>query len=117
MITANETKIRMIAEPQWWRIALFDFVDDFRYHKNPAAVEEPFVLGNEQQDAILASVVETLCDELSIPIPDWLSKVPACRAPYFVSKMDSLKAFSILESPVHFRIRKIFVCDNFLFRV
>lgn len=117
MITAVETKNRMFTEPKWWRIALFDFVDDFRYYKNADAVKQPFVLGDEQQDAVLASVIETLCDELSISIPDWLAKVPACREPYFISKMESLKAFSILESPVHFRLRKIFVCDNFLFRV
>ena len=117
MITAKETKIRMNDEPRWWKIALFDFVDDFRYHKNSAAVAEPFEIGDERKDAVLASVIETLCDELSISVPDWVSRIPACREPYFLSEMETLKAFSILESPVHFRLRKIFVCDNFLFRV
>ena len=117
MITARETKLRMNDDPRWWKIALMDFVDDFRYHRDPEAIEESFDLGDEEKDAVLAATIETLCDELKIPIPEWLRDVPACREPRFLSKMDSIKAFSLAESPVHFRVRKVFVCDNFLFRV
>ena len=67
--TARETKQRMIDDPQWWKIALFDFVDDFRYHQDPIAISEPFELGDEQKDAVLASTIETLCDEMKSPSP------------------------------------------------
>jgi hypothetical protein len=117
MITAKETKQRMIDEPRWWKVALMDLVDDFRYHKDPAAIAEPFELGDEEKDAVLAATIETLCDELDIEIPAWLEKVPPCGEPCFLSSIESLKAFSLVESPVHFRIRKIFVTDNFLSRV
>lgn len=117
MITAYETKDRFNVEPRWWKIALFDFVDDFRYHKDPAAIETPFELGDEEKDAVFAGVIETLCDELGIDIPDWLHDVPASRTPIFLSRMQSLKSFSIVESPSRFRLRKVFVGDNFLFRV
>ena len=117
MITARETKQRMQDDPRWWKIALMDFVDDFRHHRDPAAVSEAFHLDDEEKDAVLAGTIETLCDELELPIPKWLGKVPACREPQFLSSIESIKAFSLAESPVHFRVRKVFVCDNFLFRV
>lgn len=117
MITARETKQRMLDEPRWWKIALMDFVDDFRYHRDSSAIAQPFELSEEGKDAVLAGTIETLCDEMAIRIPKWLDNVPACREPLFLSRAETLKAFSLAESPVHFRLRKVFVMENFLFRV
>lgn len=94
-----------------------DFVDDFRKSKDAVAVSEPFLLDDERIDAVLAGVIETLCDELTIPVPGWLDDVPSCREPYFISGMDNLKATAIVESPLRFRMRKVFVMENFLHRV
>jgi hypothetical protein len=117
MITAHDTKQRMKADPRWWKIALMDFVDDFRYYRDPAAIAQPFQLDDEEKDAVLAATIETLCDEMNIEIPNWLEDVPASREPVFLSRVEGLKAFSLAESPVHFRVRRVFVGDNFLFRV
>ncbi len=117
MISAAETKLKFDEDPKWWKIPLMDFVDDFRYHKNAEAISEPFELGDEDKDAVLAGVIETLCDELAIPIPKWLNGVPPCRKPIFLSRMESLKAITIVECPVRLRLRKVFVGENFLFRV
>jgi len=94
-----------------------EFVDDFRYYKDPQAVAEPFELSDQKMDALLASMAESLCDEMGIEPPEWLARVPACREPYFVGGLENLKAISIVESPLRFRIRKIFVLENFLSRV
>ncbi len=117
MNSAVETKKRFVAEPRWWKIALMDFVDDFRCYKDEKMIAEPFELGDEEKDAVLAGVIETLCDELGIAIPLWLHDVPPCTEPNFLSRMESLKAISIVESPIRLRLRNIFVLDNFLFRV
>jgi hypothetical protein len=117
MLTLRETKERMTAEPAHWRVHLMNFVDDFRYYKDPRAVAEPFALTDERFDALLASTAEALCDELGLPAPAWLSEVPACGEPYFVGGLENLKAISIVQSPLRFRIRKIFVLENFLSRV
>jgi hypothetical protein len=117
MITAAQTKQRIDAEPRWWKVALMDFVDDFRRNRDPAAVAEPFTLDDERRDAVLAGVIESLCDEMDLSIPSWLEKVPPCSKPYFVSELENLKAISIVETPVRFRIRKVFVLENFLERV
>ena len=117
MITVAETKRRFVADPRWWKIPLMDFVDDFRHYKDETAIAEPFDLGDDEKDAVFAGVIETLCDELKIPIPAWLADVPPCSKPLFLSRMESLKAISIVESPVRLRLRKVFVFKNFLHRV
>ena len=94
-----------------------DFVDDFRKRKDPRMVEQPFTFNHERFDALLASVTHYLCDELKISVPGWVYDVPVCRAPWFVSGLENLKAIAIVESPAHFRLRKIFVLSNFLSRV
>lgn len=116
MITLQEVKQRASLDPQNWAIFLMDFVDDFRYYKNPAALAEPLQPADSRIDALLASTAEYLCDELGLAPPDWLATVPACQTPWFVSGMENLKAIALAESPLRFRIRKIFVLENFLSR-
>ena len=117
MITLKETRQQIEEEPQHWCVHLMNFVDDFRYHKDLGALAEPFVPGERKMDALLASTAEALCDESGFEPPSWLAKIPECEQPYFVGELEKLKAISIVESPLRFRIRKIFVLENFLSRV
>ena len=117
MITISEVKEEISRDPKHWCVHLMSFVDDLRYYRDPRAIAEPFEMTDERTDALLASTVEYLCDELGLEHPPWLALVPACSIPYFVSGLENLKAISIVESPLRFRIRKIFVLENFLFRV
>lgn len=117
MITLNQVRQQINDDEANWRIYLMDFVDDFRRQKSPDPVAEPFIKAGDRMDSLLASTAESLCDELDLGVPSWLSEIPACPDPYFVSGLDGLKAFALLQSPLRFRIRKIFVLENFLFRV
>lgn len=117
MITAVETKEKFLDNSRSWKITLMDFVDDFRQQKDLGAIAEPFELCDERKDAILASTIETLCDEMKLSIPEWLYEVPSCKHPYFVAEDDDLMATAIVESPIPFRLRKVFVLENFLHRV
>lgn len=117
MNSIKETKAKITAQPQHWRIWLMDFVDDFRYYKDPGMIIDPFALNENKIDALLASTVESLCDELKIDLPSWLIKVPACDEPYFVSGIENLKASALVQSPVRFKVRQIFVMEDFLTRV
>lgn len=116
MTTLSELKRQIIANPSTWSLYLMDFVDDFRRHKDAKVVNDPFVIDSERIDAILASTAEYLCDEQGIQPPEWLTTVPACRKPWFVAGVENLKAIALAESPLRFRIRKIFVLENFLSR-
>lgn len=118
MISVRETYDLMRRHPQNRDIYLMDFVDDFRHYRDAEAIREPFVTGyNDQEEAMMAGVVEYLCDEIGMEIPEWTSDIPACKDPYFRHGMESLKAISVVESPLRFRIRKVFVLENFLDRV
>src|SRR6266511_3801604 len=97
MVTLKQVKRKIKDDPMNWSVHLMDFVDDFRYYRDQRMIEEPF--------------------ELEIKPPEWILAVPAPRDPWFVSGMESLKAIALVESPLPFRLRKIFVLENFLSRV
>ena len=77
----------MKGEPKHWRVWLMDFVDDFRYYKNAEMIAEPFELSDDKIDALLASTVEYLCDELNIELPEWLSEIPSCDEPFLSQEL------------------------------
>jgi hypothetical protein len=54
---------------------------------------------------------------LKIEPSEWILAVPAVRRAWFVSGMENLKAIALVESPLPFRRRKVFVLENFLSRV
>ena len=115
--TIQETKLAMLKSGENWRIPFMEFVDDFRSTHDHSLIEQPFSISDENIDSLLASTIEYLCDELGIETPNWVWEIPSCREPWFVSGYENLKAITIVESPVFFRRRKIFVLSNFLFRV
>jgi len=117
MKTISETKAEILAAKKHWRIPFMEFVDDFRYYRNSAIIEKPFELNHEKFDALLASTIEYLCNEQQMDTPDWVWNVPSCKEPWFVAGVENIKAFAIVESPVYFRRRQIFVLENFLSRV
>jgi hypothetical protein len=117
MITLNETQQRILSNPEHWSVCLMDFVDDFRYFRDIRAVQEPIVLTGDRMDALLAATAETLCKEMDLEAPDWLTRVPPCEIPWFVAGLENLKAIALAESPLPFRWRKIFVTEGFLSRV
>ncbi len=55
MIILPDTKRAIELDPQHWYVPLMDFVDDFRYRRDPSAVAEPFALTDEHTDALLAA--------------------------------------------------------------
>lgn len=116
MITLKETHAAVLQNPTQWRVPLMDFVDDFRQHRDILALQDPFSLGDPPLDALLASTAESLCREMNLLPPPWLADVPATPKAWFVSGFDSLHAIALAESPADFRLRKIFVLENFLSR-
>lgn len=116
MKTLVDLKQQVAANPTTWSLYLMDFVDDFRRTKDIQMVSAPFAQDNERIDALLASTAEYLCDEQAVQPPSWLAMVPACHKPWFVAGVENLKAIALAESPLRFRIRKIFVLENFLSR-
>jgi len=116
-MSLRELKNQIEQDPEHWKLSFMQFVDDFRHDKELSALREPFDGPAGRWDALLASTAETLCRESGLEPPSWLWRVPACKEPWFVSGLENLKAIALAESPLPFRLRKIFVLDNFLSRV
>ncbi len=99
-----------------WKIQFANFLDDLR-RGDIIITKKPALFQNEKKlSALLASSIEAICYERGLPFPAWTQQVPALDKPWFVSGMESLKACALVESPVFFRHRNIFVLNNFLSR-
>lgn len=101
-----------------WKTHLFDLVDEYRRTADGRLVIlPPPSFSDRRLRALLASTVRTLSEELGVSTPRWATLRYFIPTPWFVSGMNSLKASTLLESPLHFRANNIFVHSNFLSRV
>lgn len=100
-----------------WKLWLFNFVDAFREQKDPSYISTPPAYDlSEKVRALISSTVEALCEELKIAIPWWCLAINPLAEPWFVAGIENLKTAALLESPIYFRKRNIFVLENFLAR-
>ena len=111
--------IRMLSDGfASWPLHLFNFVDAFRTSRNEALIRAaPVDAIDARIKTLLTSTVEALCNELGVRTPAWCAGIAALDEPWFVAGIESLKAIALVESPVQFRKRNIFVLGNFLDRV
>jgi len=100
--------------------ALREFLDEFyaadRRRRLAALAPEPVRL-SPIHDAYLAAVAEHLSLEYSLEVPGW-SEDPGrvLDRPFFAGGMEGLKALLLVESPLAFRRRNIFVSHDALDR-
>ena len=109
---------RILADgPASWPLHLFNFVDSFRRFPDESLIHMP-PADNLQNPlkCLLTATVETLCAESNMEQPGWCRGILCLKDPWFVAGVENLKAMSLVESPVRFRKRNIFVLENFLDR-
>jgi hypothetical protein len=100
--------------------ALREFLDAFYLGaplmRRAALAAEPARLA-PVKDAYLAAVAEHLALRFELDTPPW-TEAPHrfLREPYFAGGMESLKAILLVESPLAFRRRNIFVSADALSR-
>jgi hypothetical protein len=101
---------------------LREFLDEFYVEKDPQERqamlnEEPPLGDNVRENAYLAAVAEHLALRYQLEIPEWtLSQERFLKHPFFPAGLESLKATLLVESPVAFRRRMIFVDADPLYR-
>jgi transcriptional regulator with XRE-family HTH domain len=100
-----------------WKLWLFEFVDAFRRSPSEELVASPPIRDTSDRiRSLLASTVESLCQEHGMPAPWWCEGAGPLVSPWFVAGIENLKATALVESPSQFRKRNIFVLGNFLAR-
>jgi hypothetical protein len=106
---------------QLFGIKIANFVDEFRsasFDWKLKSVEKPQLhFKNRIHNSYFAASVEFLCIESGVPIPGWVhNKKYFLEEPFFAGGLESVKAFLLVESPLPFRRRNIFVSENALGR-
>ena len=96
-----------------YRIALAGFLDDF--YMNPKRRQtmidvEPPITGFALTDAYLGAVGEHLARRWGLVIPRWTADPRrTLHSPFFAGGIEALKAMLLVQSPLAFRKRMIFV--------
>jgi hypothetical protein len=117
--------VRLTAGGDSFDRCLANFLDDFYAAPSAGALAEtPALLAprfgdlGRVQDAYLAATAEELARAFSFRAPVWAaSEERKLHKPWFASPLAALRATLLLESPVGFRSRNLFVSENALTRV
>ncbi len=115
---------RLAANGDSFDRCLANFLDGFYAAPDVAALSsEPKPLApklgelGRVQDAYLAAVAEQLACANKFLIPTWVAAdIRKLHHPWFASPLAALRAVLLLESPVAFRARNLFVSENALAR-
>src|SRR5947209_8012377 len=104
--------------------SLANFLDEFYAGPNAQALADSPRLLSPQfgetgsvQDAYLAATADELSRAYQFSFPAWTAaETRRLYRPWFASKLASLRAVLILESPPAFRSRNLFISENALTR-
>lgn len=119
MTTALELFDRTREQPESWQRELNQFVDDFRRASadaRAAMVAEP-IHERHRMAGLVAAVISALSRELDMQVPEWVGHTGSPE-PFFVlpARSFELRLRLMIESPPPFRVRNVFVPENYLSR-
>ena len=99
-------------------LALGNFLDDFKREPKIERLETPLRPFDLRTDAFLAGVAEHLARQYQLPLPQWAGESKYyLEKPFFpCGSTGDYRIFLLIESPVAFKSRNIFVAENVLSR-
>jgi len=118
-MTARESFDRATAAGRDYQRIVNAFIDAFRRaapDDRRRLVAEP-IEASGQLEGLVAAVVSALCRETETPAPAWVAHVGS-PIPFFAFPAASydMRVRLMFESPAPFRIRNVFVPENYLSR-
>ena len=100
-------------DPSAYDAAMAGFLDTFYTQpaRRQAMIEpEPELTGKAHLDAFLATVAEHLARRWTLSIPTWtFNPARTLHEPFFATSIEALKPLLLVQSPLAFRKRMIFV--------
>ena len=99
----------------WWDVV--NFVDEFR--RNPKMDVHSSVYNSAECNAYYAGLVEFLTKEQGVETPDWVfEKKYYLSDPLFPTKIKNtvFRMITIIETPLEFKTRNIYIGENTFFR-
>lgn len=82
--------------------------------------DEPSFIGLEKVDIVyLVAMIHKLLNDRNLDVPEWINKDEYClEKPYFwIQTEGKMKLYLLMESPLEFKVRNLFVSSNVLERV
>jgi hypothetical protein len=118
-MTARECCAEAIAAGADYQRLVNAFIDEFRRAEpddRPALIVDPIGCSG-QIEGLMAGVVSGLCRETATPTPSWVGQIWS-PTPFFAFPATSfeMRVRLMFESPPPFRIRNVFVPENYLSR-
>jgi len=118
-MTASECLAAATAAGADYQLTINAFVDEFRgatTAQRVAMVATP-IIECGQLEGLIAGVVSALCRETGTPAPTWVDAIGS-PAPFFAfpARSFELRLRLMYESPPPFRVRRVFVPENYLSR-
>ena len=118
-MTASECLASAQKRGSAFQQAVNEFIDEFRRAGQAARqsmIESP-IESSGPLEGLIAAVVSALCREVGITPPKWTDSVYSPE-PFFAfpARSMALRVRLMIESPPAFRIRNVFVPENYLHR-
>ena len=118
--TIKEIADRKLAGTHDFDASVREFIDSWQampFGSRPVAIRDEPTAIDPLHDAYLGALAEHLALSGGLAVPSWTEHPSRfLHEPYFAGGLESLKAILLVESPLAFRRRLIFISANALSR-